>query len=437
MFSFGTPAAAPAGATTTPGTASLFGQAPAQQPQPQPGGGGLFGAVAPAPAATPGGGGGLFGAPAAATPATTAPATTSLFGASQPQNTPANTGLFGAPAAPAASSSLFGAATTAANTTANAQTQQQQPTAIEKSTRYGELPENIRSELNAFETFVQKQIELSEEIAASGFTKRINASRSEFKNIELKYQGLKSLLDRDNALIQNLRGMVGKEMKTADFATRFVDSYQTHRQASMTFNNTDSFQYFVNLTNNLESRLQSYRQTIDDLERHLQYSSQKSQYSPQAIAEIIKQQHDSFLVIASKVSAAHEALGKQRDAFLAYRKKYFGDNKNPFRKGYVGQELYSASDDRVALSTIAAGLKPSDPNASTAGPGAAAGSQPAASGGLFGATQPTTGGLFGATQPAAGGGLFGASQPAAGGFGGFGAAPAGGLFATPSVKKKR
>ncbi|KAJ3013206.1 UNVERIFIED_CONTAM: Nucleoporin p58/p45 [Siphonaria sp. JEL0065] len=424
MFSFG---AAPAGTTATPGTSSLFGQQ--QQPQPA---GSLFGA-APTPAATSAataggfGGGGLFGStPAAATPATgglfgqppvtttTAPATTGggLFGAAATatpgaaQPTTGGFGLFGS-ATPAAapttnSSSLFGVST-AANTAANAGA----TAPVEKTTRYGELPQNIKSELDAFETFVQKQIEMAEEIAASGFTKRINATREEFKNIELKYQGLKSLLDRDNALIQNLRGMVGKEMKTADFATRFVDSYQTHRQASMQFNNTDSFQYFVNLTNTLESRLQSYRQTIDDLERHLQSVSQITQHSPQAIAEILKQQHESFLVIAGKIAAAHDALGKQRDAFLAYRKKYFGDNKNPFRKGYVGQ------DDRISLSTIAAGLKPSDLNASVGGGAAGA--------------------------PTAGGSLFGTSQPAAatGGFGfGTAATPGAGLFATPNVKKK-
>ncbi|ORY52093.1 hypothetical protein BCR33DRAFT_712297 [Rhizoclosmatium globosum] len=429
MFSFGNASAQPTATTgsATPGTTSLFGGA-AATPGPAAATttttGGLFGATAPAtttPATTS-----LFGAatPAATTTTTTttpgaAPATTSLFGAAAaPTQAPATTAapagasLFGASTAQpaAAGSSLFGASTTAANTAANAG-----PPPLEKTTRYGEVPADIRASLDAFETFVQKQMEMSEEIAASGFTKRINASREEFKNIELKYQGLKTLLERDNALIQNLRTLVGKEMKTADFATRFIDSYQAHRQPSMTFNNTDSFQYFVNLTNSLESRLQSYRQTIDDLERHLQSVSQKPHHSPQAIAEILKHQHDSFLVIAGKLAAVHNALGKQREAFLAYRRRYFGDHKNPFRKGFVGQ------DDRVPLATIASGLKPTDMNASV-GTGAAGGAAPAPALGSLGG-----GSLFGASQPVAG-----ATTGGFGGFGGFGAAAT-----TPSVKKKR
>ncbi|KAJ3061929.1 hypothetical protein HDU98_002192 [Podochytrium sp. JEL0797] len=281
----------------------------------------------------------------------------SLFGQTQPQNTQGG-GLFGG-----GGSSLFGGASTQPqqqNTQGalfggqQQQQQQQQAPAptIDGTTRYGELPLNVRTELDNFENFVQKQIELSEEIAGSGFTKRISASKDEIKNIQLKYQGLKTLLDRDETLIKNLRELVGKEMKTA------------------------------------------------------------------AIAEILKHQHESFLLIAGKIAAVHDAFSKQRDAFLAYRKKYFGDNKNPFRKGYVGQ------DDRIALSTIAAGLKPSDMSASTATAPAAA-AAPAATGGLFG----------GSAAPATGGGLFGApaaAAPATGGFGGFGtpaaAAPATGGF---------
>ncbi|KAF9186495.1 hypothetical protein BGZ50_002427 [Haplosporangium sp. Z 11] len=91
-FTFGAPAAAPAGGT------SLFGSKPAA-----PATSGFFGNTSAAPAA-----GGLFGQAAS-----TAPATGGLFG--QPA-APAAGGLFGQPAAPAAGG-LFGQATSTAPAT--------------------------------------------------------------------------------------------------------------------------------------------------------------------------------------------------------------------------------------------------------------------------------------------------------------------------------
>ncbi|KAI8836080.1 hypothetical protein BJ741DRAFT_606737 [Chytriomyces cf. hyalinus JEL632] len=398
-----------------------------------------------------------FGTPAAAPAA----ATGSLFGTANTQN---SNSLFGGQttnsnAAPSLNTgNLFGgagasinSAVTAQNTAANAQTANPQPSTtapenITNTTRYGEIPLNIRQELDNFETFVQKQIDMSEDIASSGVVKKIHDTRALYKSVELKYQGLKTLLDRDNALIQNLRGQVAREMKIADFATRFIDSYNSHRQPSVTFNNTDSFQYFVNLTNTLENKLQHYRQTIDDLERHLQSISQKTQYSPQAVAEILKLQHESFLAIAGRIAVAHDSLLKQQDAYLSYRRKYFGDTKNPFRKGFVGQD----EENLTSLSTIASSLKPDSGNA------APAQAAPAASTGFGGfgtsiAPQPAASGFggFGAstTQPASTGLSFGnstAAQPAASGFGGFGASTVGqqsaaantgfGGFGTPAAQ---
>ncbi|KAI8612161.1 hypothetical protein BC830DRAFT_1138021 [Chytriomyces sp. MP71] len=569
-FSFGVPA------STASTGGSLFGSANPAASSTQ------TSTLTQAPTTAP-----LFGAAAASAPATATTGTPSLFGAASTTNPTTNTTTANTP--------LFGSATaaiTAQNTVANANAAPAsgavQGVAIEniaRTTRYGELPQNVREELDNFEyvfawdrtdgtanegyrsdtmretsglrqeqpswgesigslakndfsdtnawtsrvnqqrgmgrvfgctgkrkpfvsgptvqssdsalfykfnrRFVQKQIDMSEDIASSGVVKKLHATHTSFKSMELKFQGLKTLLDRDTVLIQNLRNLVGREMKIADFATRFVESYQTHRQSSMTFNNTDSFQYFVNLTNTLESRLQSYRQTIDDLERHLLSISQKAQHSPQTIAEILQRQHESFLAIAGKVASAHDALQKQRDAYVTYRRTYFGDNKNPFKRGFVGQD----EENLTPLSTIAAGLRP---EAAVPAPAAAATgfsgfgtntTAPAASTSLFGsttapaATTTTTGfggfgpsaapagtsSLFGgaaaapaanatvhapgggfggfvqgAATPAAGGGLFGQSVSAGGAGFGFGAAPAapattGGFFNSPSVttKKKR
>ncbi|GAA5957072.1 hypothetical protein JCM21900_000784 [Sporobolomyces salmonicolor] len=143
-FSFGAPAASSApslfGSTTASAPAaapSLFGSTPAAQPTagtslfgntatsaPAPSGG-LFGSSQPAAGST-----GLFGAPK--------PATTSLFGASQPSSTPS---LFGTTTSqPAAAPSLFGQSQPAGQTTSlfGQPTQQQQHQQQQQPSLFGQ-----------------------------------------------------------------------------------------------------------------------------------------------------------------------------------------------------------------------------------------------------------------------------------------------------------
>ncbi|KAI9365513.1 hypothetical protein DFJ73DRAFT_270812 [Zopfochytrium polystomum] len=347
--------------------------------------------------------------------------------------------------------------------------------AIVKTTRYGELPEAVRGELDKMEKFIQKQISLAEEIQTNRADELILRVREQAQDAELKYQGLKNILDRDASLIKHLRSTVSREMKNADMATRFIDAYQNPNPSNYPFRNQDYFSYFVDVTNQLESKLQLYRQTIDDLERHLQGITQRVQYTPQSIVTIMRHQHESFLAIASKIAAVHDAVQKEKENFLHFRRRYFGETRNPFVANAGGNTYGSYTP----LSVVASALKPSvdlsqqqqqqqQPAAGgfgsgafgggfgstagkstgafgtgafgTAGAGATpslfggASTQPGAAktgGGLFGAAATPApaagGGLFG--QPAAGGGLFGApQQPAAGGGGGlFGGAatPAG------------
>ncbi|KAG0320423.1 hypothetical protein BGZ99_004510 [Dissophora globulifera] len=108
-FTFGAPAAAPAGgslfgaAPAASGAGGLFGAKPAGQA-----GGGLFGASTQPATSAPGG---LFGQPAAST------AGTGLFGAPATSTQPAMGGFFGAASAAPASGGLFGATASAAPAT--------------------------------------------------------------------------------------------------------------------------------------------------------------------------------------------------------------------------------------------------------------------------------------------------------------------------------
>ncbi|KAJ3219192.1 Nucleoporin p58/p45 [Dinochytrium kinnereticum] len=328
------------------------------------------------PAATPATGttGFSFGAqaPAAGAAATSTGLNTGIggkgFGGFGPQQTnPQNPAQ--PPATPfgqAQGSSLFGAQQQQPTATgsAPAPVAGPSPDAFTKSTRYGECPDNIRNQLDQIEQFIQSQKDTVEEIRSTTTLQEIHDVHFMCERINLKYQGLKNLLDRDTALIQNLRSTMASEMKNTDSAARFIDRYSNPHLSNQSHTQDVSQTYFANVTDQLESRLQLYRQTIDELERHFQSITQKPHYTPQAIADILRSQHDSFISIAGKISKVHDSISSERDKFLNYRKKYFGDARDPFK---------DSSDIAIKdtpLSAIATDLVPSvAPQANAPGTG--------------------------------------------------------------------
>jgi hypothetical protein len=56
-------------------------------------------------------------------------------------------------------------------------------------------------------------------------------------------QGLKNVLDRDDALIQNLKMSVSKEMKNAELALRFMELYQQPHHSNAFVNHREAFEY--------------------------------------------------------------------------------------------------------------------------------------------------------------------------------------------------
>ncbi|KAJ3098426.1 Nucleoporin p58/p45 [Phlyctochytrium planicorne] len=230
-----------------------------------------------------------------------------------------------------------------------------------KTARYGEIPDHIRTQIDYIEKFIDSQKEAVEEIRSTTTRHEIIEIHIACEKVNLKYQGLKNLLDRDIALIQNLRSTMASEMKNADSAARFIDRYNNPHQSNQTHLMDVSQTYFANITNELESRLQIYRQTIDDLERHFHTLTQKPHYTPQAIADILRTQHESFISIAGKVAKVHDSISNEKDRYLNYRNKYFGDSRNPFKDPSA-----SKSTD-TPLSAIAADLVPSAPPAQQQG----------------------------------------------------------------------
>lgn len=87
--------------------------------------------------------------------------------------------------------------------------------------------------------------------------------------------------------------------------------------------------------------MQVYRQTIDELEKHLQAINQPTPFNPQLIVEVLKSQHETFLSLASQIASIHDKVAELKEIYLTYRAKYFNDNVNPFDRKKASEKAKS------------------------------------------------------------------------------------------------
>ncbi|KAI9209318.1 uncharacterized protein BJ171DRAFT_486128 [Polychytrium aggregatum] len=354
------------GASATPATsapAAAFGGSslfsttpPTAAPQ-----SGLFGAPgATATGSTPFGvapatGGGLFAAAATSAPASAASA--GLFGSTPAVAASAPvTGLFSA--APAATSALNSGAALGSASVVTA------PSAISKSSNYSSLPENVRTILDNIEKQIQDQIHIADTLSVNGAADNIMEISKLVTELRQKLDGVKNTLDQDSYIISDLRKQIDGELKNADMAIRITERLSNPNPSKYTRN--FGTRYFMDFASSLEERLEQNRQTIENLERHLQSVSQQTHYSPQVLGDIMRYQNESLLMLAGKVANTHELVLQQQAEYVQFRKKYYGDDRNPFSDSSSELDGQASQHYTDLLKVAASNTKP------TAGAGAAA-----------------------------------------------------------------
>ncbi|RUS26625.1 hypothetical protein BC938DRAFT_470511 [Jimgerdemannia flammicorona] len=278
------------------------------------------------------------------------------------------------------------------------------PQTITKSSRYIELPDVAKQQLDELDRYMQTQIRVSEHISTQikvTGEDLIAKVRTETEELAQKMDNLKGWLERDKNLVDHLRGVVQNEFKVAEEqAVRAIDIYKQSGRQGLFAAALRTENYFLDLVNGFEKRMQEYRQILEEIERNLVSLSHSTHQSPQAISEIMRNQHKSFLAIAGKVAQLDDAIKRQKEQYVAYRRKYYGDDRNPFDKKKQRQEDRPSTPSE--LNFIASTTLKPNPQPPAPAPTPAQTS-------LFN-TAPT----FGGTAPMfGGGGTFGATTSAA------------------------
>ncbi|CAO3667818.1 unnamed protein product [Umbelopsis vinacea] len=244
----------------------------------------------------------------AASIATTTPSSSIALSVSAPASSTGPTSIF----APLAAQQQTGLTTTV--------TTSFKPDTILKSTRYMELPDDAKHELDELERMIQVEVQTCDYIRARKAAMDenvITSVRKEADEMTKKLDALNNRLNGNMERIKRLLGGVDYEMRSASVAKIVVDTYKNPASGGkwLSGHNVHN-EYFKRLAHTFEIRLERYRQNIAEIEMTVSSLAKGTRQSPHAIAEVMKYQNKSFIAVAGKVAAIHDEIEKLKELYL-------------------------------------------------------------------------------------------------------------------------
>ncbi|PWN20974.1 hypothetical protein BCV69DRAFT_298769 [Microstroma glucosiphilum] len=343
-FSFGGPSNTQ---TQQPGAGtSLFGSSTSTAAKP---GGFSFGQSSAQPQSNTGtGGGGLFG--------TTQPAAASI-----------NTGLGG---------SLFGGAAAGGSSALSGfgQSQQQQQQQQQQGgsallshpfyqkERFNDLSDEARKLVEEMDKMINSQVSIRDELqpklipssssSASSFSgpggssslaplgQQISALYSTLHEAGLALATLGSSLERELTTVRNLGSTVQNDRNDLGVLWEIGGAFRDGRGAG------DSRRdwmrdYFTKSAEEFRSRILRYRDSMEQVSRHLSSLSSRDAHSPQAISDTLYFQHSTFMQLANQVAGIHGEVEVLKRDYRSWYAQQFRSVRDPFEIG--------AEDERGAL----------------------------------------------------------------------------------------
>lgn len=277
----------------------------------------------------------------------TAPAfSTSLF----PSSTSTTSSFLGAPAAPSTAPGFnfggFGANTTAANsfnfgtgaslntgttTTSSAQASVglggvdiQTSTGLNggnasnkkdcKAVKESQIPNELAITVESFKKYVKEQKAIREEMSRVS-SKNIFRVQEQVNTLKQLLSVVSNGLQRNAVAIAKLKEESNNELKNAEIAQRTKDA-----PSSMQYENNAPTEYFENLANSFEKQMQSYRQQIEQLERHLLSLTQPYTLTTNEWTAIRRRIHDTFVTLAAQLQTVHQEIQLYKEQFINQQK---------------------------------------------------------------------------------------------------------------------
>eukprot|EP01130_Rhizamoeba_saxonica_P016178 TRINITY_DN742_c0_g1_i1.p1 TRINITY_DN742_c0_g1~~TRINITY_DN742_c0_g1_i1.p1 ORF type:complete len:273 (+),score=69.92 TRINITY_DN742_c0_g1_i1:116-934(+) len=228
--------------------------------------------------------------------------------------------------------------------------------------KYEQLDQNLQNQINQIEKYIEDEIRARDEIGDLS----LSTIEEEASILHEKLNSLINVTHKDFRKVNNLREGLSTDKRHLEETRRKIPSIQSGSIASGVLP-----KYFKDLLYEYRKRMERYKKQLDDLERHIHTSSGDREFSPQTLVEIMKNQHDLFTNLSSRVATIHEKTVKFQKQYMELRKRKYGDHSNPFEairrrhKGEYSQRNPTNAPNNGQVPGTPAGhglVNPSTPN---------------------------------------------------------------------------
>ncbi|XP_056155479.1 nucleoporin p58/p45 isoform X2 [Lampris incognitus] len=249
------------------------------------------------------------------------------------------------------------------------------------------LPAVICQDVENYQKFVKEQKRVQEDICRMS-SKAMSNVMDDIKILKQQLSVSASGLQRQALAINKLKMETAQELKNSEIALRTQNT-----PLGLQHENTAPSDYFRNLVEQFEVRLQQYRQLIEELENHLTTQSSGSHITPQDLSLAMQKLYQTFVAQAAQLHTVHENVKKLKHQYLSYRQAFLDDSTDVFESKRVsnrkwqsaprvttGPAPFSSAPNAAAVAMAATLTQQQQPNPGTQAPLGAGFGNPFASG---------------------------------------------------------
>lgn len=277
---------------------------------------------------------------------------TSVFGTMQPQQQTSN--MFGN-TQPQQPGGLFGSTTTqqaaptgglgvsTAGTSIFGQQRQSSmmsttpisgPAPFSKSTKFNDLPDDIKKTFESIDSHIQGRVQISNELKQRKMGEEAIKGQELIRELHRELLGVSSVIQSDSLFAKDLKAKTEQAVQDTIVATNIVEGFKNPHQSAAYLKNHASFplEFFTRVTQEMQERLQWFKNTIEQIERKLSASASQSQNTPQAISSTLQTQHAIFVSLAARTAAVDAEVQKVKTLYTQLWRAKTGSMRDPFNE---------------------------------------------------------------------------------------------------------
>jgi len=201
-----------------------------------------------------------------------------------------------------------------------------------KSTKFNDLPDQLKKTFEDIESHIQVRVQISNELKQRKLGEEPTKGQELIHGVHKDLVNTTSIIQSDALFTRDIKAKADQAVQDTIVATRIVDGFRNPQQNGAYLKNHAAFplEFFNRVTEQMNERLQWYKNTIEQIERKLSSTTTQAQTTPQAISATLHAQHATFISLASKTAALDAELKKIKALYTQLWRSKTGSMRDPF-----------------------------------------------------------------------------------------------------------